>query len=450
MKGWWARWPSGLPVAVALLAAVAAVLLAQSGTTLGPHLARLFALGAALSLWVGDVGPKGPSALLLLIFVDMLGLTAGAPLFEGFSQPAFFFLLAVLVISTAIGVVGTARRVAQRILGSAPRGGLAWQLPLFMLGSAALVSSATARVSLVHPVLDDIARAPEAKPGMRRYLTLFVANLNPITSRAFLSGGPGIVVAAELMGRAGHDLGWGEWVLWMGVPVALIFALSSVAHWLWLKPGALPAVSLGRDPLVRTDFYLLAVVIALVLLWVFGPAIGVGTTAAALLGMASLALLPQWQQVIRNVDWDLVLFAGATLSFAGILLQSGTAAWLGNLLFSPLENIASPYLATFLVFGVLVLLRLPLSNGISYSAIVFPIILSLGDMGGLMSLHIAFMALVAGGLVFLPVQSNPTMISYASGRFGVIDSAVSGTLTFLAALVVFQWIAVPYWLWLAG
>lgn len=52
--------------------------------------------------------------------------------------------------------------------------------------------------------------------------------------------------------------------------------------------------------------------------------------------------------------------------------------------------------------------------------------------------------------MFLPVQSNPTMISYASGRFGTFDSVLSGSITFLAALAVFQWLAVPYWVWLAG
>lgn len=444
------QWRVALPIALSLLAALAAVVLALSAPGVAPHLARLLALVAALSLWIGDVGPKGPVALLLLVFVDLLGLAAGAPLFGGFAEPAFFFLLAVLAISTAIGLVGTARRVAQRMIGSAPVGGLAWQLPAFMLGSAALISSATARVSLMHPVLDDVAQATRAGPGLRRYLTLFVANLNPLTSRAFLSGGPGIVVAAQLMGRAGHQLSWGEWALWMGVPVAVIFGLSSLAHWLWLRPGALPPVSLGHDPFVREDYYLIAVVAGLVLLWIFGPAVGIGAAAAALLGMASLALLRQWPRLVREIDWDLVLFAGATISFAGILLESGTAAWMGELLFSPLQDLTNPYLATFLVFSVLVLLRLPLSNGVSYSAVVFPIILSLGDVGGLESLHVAFMALVAGGLVFLPVQSNPTMISYASGRFGTFDSVLSGSITFLAALAVFQWLAVPYWVWLAG
>lgn len=441
----------GATIVTAVAAGTAAVLLASADGELSGHLARLSALTAALALWLGDIGSKGASALLLLVFVDLLGLVPAQILFDGFAQPGFLFLLAVLFISTAIGVAGTTARVGQRLLASALDGSrrYMWQLPMLMLGSAALVSSATARVSLMHPVLDELVDSTDAGPGLRRYLTLFVANLNPLTSRAFLSGGPGIVVAAELMGRGGYGFGWGEWVLWLGFPVALIFAMSTIGHLLWLRPGRLARVPGKPAPFTCEDRFIGVTVAAVVLLWVIGPAFGVGAAAVAVLGMATLAFLPQGGSVFRAMPWDVVLFAGATLSFAGILLESGTATWLGELLFGPLENVGSPYLTTLLVFTVLVLLRLPLSNGISYSAMVFPIVLSLGDLGGLSSLHIAFMALVAGGLVFLPVQSSPTMISYASGRYGPRDTVASGLITFVAALVVFQWLAVPYWHWLA-
>lgn len=434
-----------------LAAAGLAVALSMSGTEAAAHGARIAALGSALALWLGEIGPRGPSALLLLVFVDLLGLAGTSSLFSGFAQPSFFFLVSVLGISASIAAVGTTTRVAQRLLRGDGRSALAllWQLPAFMLASAAVVSSGTARVSLLQPVLDDLAESPGANAGMNKFLTLFVANLNPLTSRAFLSGGPGIVVAADLMSRAGHDLGWGTWALWMGVPVASILALSAVAHVTWLRPPAMGGVTVRRDPFTRHDRIVGAVVVSMVVLWIFGPAVGIGAAAAALLGFAALAWLPQGVRILRGMDWDLVLFAGATLSFAGILLETGTAAWLGTLLFEPVASIETPYLGTLAIFGALVALRLPLSNGVSYSAMVFPVILSFGDIGGIASLHIAFMGLVAGGLVFLPIQSNPTMISYSRGRFGRRDSIVSGVLTFLAAFAVFQWLAIPYWTWLS-
>jgi DASS family divalent anion:Na+ symporter len=253
------------------------------------------------------------------------------------------------------------------------------------------------------------------------------------------------------MSRAGYPLNWFQWLIWMGAPVLLITALSTVLHWLWLKPEGYRVEHEPTAPFSHEDRLLMLIVGGMISLWMFGAWLNVSATMTALLGMAAMALvLKESDRILRQVDWDLVLFSGGTLSFAYIILESGTAAWIGGLLFGPIAGMTSTPWLVLLVLTALMLLRFPLSNGVSYSAVVFPIILSLGPIGGLEPLHVAFMALIAGALAFLPVQSTPSLMTYSSRRYGVSDTVMSGSLMFLASFLVIQFFALPFWLWLQG
>lgn len=420
---------------------------------LARHIALVALLGATFLLWFHHEIPRGITALTLLVFTQLLGLNGEVPLFAGFSQDSFFFLLAVLFVGTALSTTGLAVRLCQRLLRrrkTISSFDFLWRVPLFLFLFSVVVSSATARVGLLKPVSDGILERGDA-PGLSKYLTVYVAHTSTLTSRAFLSGGPGIIVAADLMSRAGHPLNWFQWVIWMGAPVLLITALSTVFHWLWLRPESYQVEHTVAERFTYQDGLMLLIVGSMITLWMFGAWFNVSTTNTALLGMAAVALvLRDSNFILRQIDWDIVLFSGGTLSFAYIILESGTAGWVGNLLFGPIFQMANTPWIVLLVLTALMLLRFPLSNGVSYSAVVFPIILSLGPIGPLDALHVSFTALIAGALAFLPVQSMPSLMSYDSRRYSVADTVVSGSLMFIASFLVIQFFALHYWSWLQG
>lgn len=441
-------------------AAVAALLLVAAGTAIsrsgapdaGP-LALLALLGAAFVGWLAIPIPYGVTGLLLLVATDVLGLSGGISPYTGFGESAFFFLLGILFIAAAVEETGTAKRLSRRFLHDGARLSsldLRWRVPLLLLASSAVVSSATARAGLLRPISRSLFGVGQAsRTREAKYLTLYVGNVSPLTSRAFLSGGPGVVVAADLMAREGYALSWMEWVGWLGVPVALMVAASTVCHWLWIRPGPIQGPATAREPLRPVDRRVFAVVGATIALWVAGPAVGVGATAAALLGAVLLAPLVGLRGA-RRVDLDLVLFSGATLSFGYVLIESGTADWLGSAFAGGMRWGAGSAALVPAVFLLLVLLRIPLNSGVSYSAVVFPIILQMEPVAGILPLHLAFMALVTGAMAFLPVQSPPAMISFSLQHYTLREGVASGVLITASSALVFQFFAIPYWTWLAS
>ncbi len=149
-------------------------------------------------------------------------------------------------------------------------------------------------------------------------------------------------------------------------------------------------------PLDPKDGAKLAVVAGMVCAWVLGPVVGVSPAAAAVLG-ALVAGTIRGAAVFRAVDWDLVVFSAGTLSFGYVLLNAGTAGWLGSSLFPLLDRMGGSGLLPLGAFGVFVLLRLFMSSGVSYSAVVFSILLSMEPLKGLEPLPLALVGLLGRG-----------------------------------------------------
>ena len=428
-----------------------AALLAVASEGAGHHVALLLLLGAAFTLWLSDDIPRGPTAIALLVAADILGLTGDESAFAGFGQDSFFFITGVLTVASALRETGTATRVSERFLRHwtpVTSLDLLWRVPLLLFASAAVISSATARAGLLAPVFRSLLDGRRGREGLETYLTAFMGHASPVASRAFLSGGPGVIVAADLMARQGYRLGWLEWTVWMGVPVIAVITLSALLHWLWVRPDTIEVEAGESPPLESKDGANLALVAGMVCAWVLGLVVGVSPAATAVLG-ALVAGTICGAAVFRAVGWDLVVFSGGTLSFGYVLLNAGTAGWLGSSLFPLLDRMGGFGLLPLGAFSVFVLLRLFMSNGVSYSAVVFPILLSMEPLEGLEPLPLALVGLLAGAIALLPVQSMPAMISYASGRYGMRRSFFSAVLVLLCAAVVVQLLAVPYWSWLA-
>jgi sodium-dependent dicarboxylate transporter 2/3/5 len=427
---------------------LAAVLTARFGADTQKPWIVVFIVVAGLCLWSNRKISSGVVAITLLGIIDVLNILDGRSAFEGFAQSEFFFFFALLFVTTAIEESGTARRVAERLMHRRPvtSAGLLWQAPIAMVASAVVVSSATARIGLIAPIAERVLQSREPDRGLRTYLTVFLAHLSPLTSRVFLSGGAGVIVAANLLSEAGYSFNWWTWFLWMGVPTLAVVAISSIAHWLWLRPGGWNPIDTSPEPLERRDKLLIGVVLAMVALWILGPRVGIGTTHTAIFGMALTAgVLDSSIRPMRLLDWDLLIFVGGTLSLGHVVIASGTAAWLGvNMagLLRPLEG--SPWILPALLL-LFVTLRLPLHNGVSYSAIIVPIALDMGRLGSADVLAVVFIAITCASITFLPMQATSAMLTDSRHPAADREFAISGTLNLAAALCVIVFVLRPYW-----
>lgn len=439
------------PAVVSLLAGllvVGAALLLARGEAGVPWGVGLLVL-AALVLWSDPRIPRGISGLILLAGVEVLRIPGVDTAFHGFSQPAFLFFFAILSITTAIERTGTAGRLAHGMLRHGrlfhPRA-LAWRAPAAMVGSALFIASASGRTGLLVPLTDRLLGGRSTHRGLRTYLTVFLAHLSPLTSRVFLSGGAGVIVSAELLSRAGYSFTWWGWFAWFGIPTVAAVILTSLGHWMWLRPQALAEPEVEQSGLEPQDRHLLTAVGAMVLLWLVGPRFGVTTTAGALAGMGLVAWVTRApRDWLRDLDWDLILFVGATLSLAHIIEGSGLATWAGASATTWARHLEGSRLLLPGLLSFFVLLRLPLHNGIGYSAIVIPVALAMGSLGSIDVLGVAFVSILASSITFLPVQSTPAMLSHVRQPAPAGAYAVSGLLTFVSVLLVVQFLLDPWW-----
>jgi di/tricarboxylate transporter len=255
-----------------------------------------------------------------------------------------------------------------------------------------------------------------------------------------------VIVSAELLSRAGYSFTWWGWFAWFGIPTVAAVILTSLGHWMWLRPQALAEPEVEQSGLEPQDRHLLTAVGAMVLLWLVGPRFGVTTTAGALAGMGLVAWVTRApRDWLRDLDWDLILFVGATLSLAHIIEGSGLATWAGASATTWARHLEGSRLLLPGLLSFFVLLRLPLHNGIGYSAIVIPVALAMGSLGSIDVLGVAFVSILASSITFLPVQSTPAMLSHVRQPAPAGAYAVSGLLTFVSVLLVVQFLLDPWW-----
>lgn len=419
----------------------------------------LIIVAVALILMIFEPVPLPATAMIILIFQVLLGISTPDKVASSFMTDAVFFIMGSLMLAVAIVQQGLDKRLALgiiRLTGHKTR----W-IVFGFVAVCALLSSFIGEhtvTAMMMPVGLTLARHTSKDPGkVVRLTTLILFSIaygSAMGSIGTPSGGGRNVIMIGYLSQFGiAEISYLNWMK-HAYPMLLIeIPLAAAILWWTFRPEKKILDSAVRKLVVQvakggkmTGRQILAIVLfVLVFLgWVFlSPRIGLGIVALIGVVLYLAFGLVDWNDLNRRTNWGVILLFGAAISIGVQMNQTGAALWVANQAIDGLRWITPN---VDILRGVIsVLLPASLANVLSSAptvAIIGPIVLNMGGDPMMMGMSAA----VASAFAYLTVvASPPCMIIYSSGMVKPTDFLKGGWKMFLMSAVVL--FAVSHILW---
>ncbi|MES2212251.1 MAG: DASS family sodium-coupled anion symporter, partial [Pseudomonadota bacterium] len=362
-------WPLLLCIAIA---AISWVIPAPVGLSIkGWHLLTLF-----VATIVGIINKALPMAALTLVslaFAIGSGTITPNDGLSGFSNQLVWLVIFALFIAHGFASTGLGERAAYhftRMFGKRTLG-LSYGLMLTDLVMAPAVPSVTARATgLIMPIMQAISVSFDSKPNhpssrkIGAFLNLSIFHTTVITSAMFVTAMAANPMLVELARSLGYQITWLSWAAAAIVPgLANLIVMPLVLYAMCppeikVTPNA-PLWAIGElkrmGPMKAKEWILIATLVLLLFLWIFGETyLGVKAAVAGLIGVAILMAtrVVEWDEVAKKAAiWETFIWFAILLALSSQLTTLGVMEWLSSGIGAAFGNvdwhIAFPLLALF-------------------------------------------------------------------------------------------------------
>lgn len=263
--------------------------------------------------------------LAYLVGVGTGGLTVGE-VTAGFPAPLFLVLVAVTLVFAQAQVNGTLAKLARYAvrLGHGNVG----LIPVIFFGLTVGLSTLGAGNIAAAALMAPLAMAAAGRMGISPFLMAIMIG-NAANAGAYSPIAPTGVVATELMAQAG--LGghvwrtyWNTFIAQSVVCFAGYFLLGGTALLRSGRAVTAEAGSVGEDldPLNRTQWFTLGVVVAMLLAVAVGR-VEVVVAAFAAAAVLALARVADLEAAIKSVPWGTVLMVCGVSTLVSVLEKTG-------------------------------------------------------------------------------------------------------------------------------
>ncbi|CAI1942217.1 TPA: anion permease [Serratia marcescens] len=333
-----------------------------------PNAWQLLALfiGTIIAI-IGKAMPIGAVSVIAIALVAVTGVTnpgkPGAALddaLSGFSNQLIWLIGFSIMISLSLNKTGLGARIGYYFISLFGKKtlGIAYALTLAETTLAPVTPSNTARGGgIIHPIMKSIADSFGSKPELNtsgkigRYLSLVNYNINPITSAMFITATAPNPLIVSLIAKGTHgsfELSWSMWAVAALVPGLCSLIVMPLVIYLLYPPEVKSTPDAPRfareklqalGPVTLPEKITLGVFALLLVLWagipamIFGPALAVNPTTAALIGLAVLLAtgVLSWEDVLKHKGaWDTVVWFSALVMMASFLGKLGLIGWLSQ------------------------------------------------------------------------------------------------------------------------
>ncbi len=333
-----------------------------------PNAWQLLALfiGTIIAI-IGKAMPIGAVSVIAIALVAVTGVTnpgkPGAALddaLSGFSNQLIWLIGFSIMISLSLNKTGLGARIGYYFISLFGKKtlGIAYALTLAETTLAPVTPSNTARGGgIIHPIMKSIADSFGSKPELNtsgkigRYLSLVNYNINPVTSAMFITATAPNPLIVSLIAKGTHgsfELSWSMWAIAALVPGLCSLIVMPLVIYLLYPPEVKSTPDAPRfareklqalGPVTLPEKITLGVFALLLVLWasipamIFGPALVVNPTTAALIGLAVLLAtgVLSWEDVLKHKGaWDTVVWFSALVMMASFLGKLGLIGWLSQ------------------------------------------------------------------------------------------------------------------------
>ncbi|MFH1373087.1 MAG: SLC13 family permease [bacterium] len=448
--------------------------------SLSPHNAAFRAkvmlgtLIVAALFWATGAVPVGITALLVGVFMYLLGVLRPDDIAKAYSKDAVIFIFGVLAMSTAITKTGLDRRIGLLLLGPSKNLKLLLFLFLPMLGIACSFVSEHALIAFIMPLFMMVYASSVRAAGIKQdkaLAVMFVLSLCYVAN----CGGPGSPAAG---GRNAVMLGiltdygipptFGEWVQY-GLPFVPVMALVIGAYFFIvfrrkLKVKRLNVSSLVRQaserigPMNKNEYITAIVLVGLILMWITtSDLFGMGGPIILCLVVLNILRILRWRD-IAGIPWDVVALYASACAMGKGLAVTGAALYLADSFTSLLpeffrsgEGLA---IATSLFTGIATNF---MSDGATVSAIG-PITIPMATISGTHPWMIGLATAFSSSFAHMLIIGTPNnAIAYALAKdphtgeqlVTLSDFLKHGfMILILSFAVLWLWTFLGYWRWI--
>lgn len=424
-------------------------------TDVGERALGVFAL--AVIYWATGVIPLMVTSLFVIVLLGVSGVMPARTAFSLFGNEAIFFVLAAFMLAAAVNRRGLGRRIALVVFGrfgGTPRGLVRSIYMLSALMSFVIPEHAVA--ATIFPIVLDLARTMDLKPGHSRYGTaLFLAmawgvNIGGIATLLGGARGPlALGILSEATGRSISFLQWSKATL----PLVILLLVAGYLVLVSWYPCDLESVAQSARELANrraelglmtASEWMVAVILGLtVLAWLTGSD-RYGYAGIAILAVVALFVfdLLTWREVEEYVNWGIILMYGGAIALGAALQRTGAAAFIAG---ATLGRTTS----TVLMLAILTLAAGVLGEMLSHSAVVaalVPVALGVARQLGLDPASMTLAVAIPAGLTFiLPVGTPSIALAYSGGFMKTRDLLIPGAIMIAIAWIGMNLCVHVYW-----
>ena len=387
---------------------------------------------------------------------------------SGFGNSIIWMITIAFFISRGFIKTGLGKRIAYWFilkLGKSPLG-IAYGLSFADLVLAPATPSNTARAGgIIMPIMKSIAISfgsdpadPTTHKKMGAYLTMNSYYSNLIGAGMFLTGTASNLMCQKFARDQGIEISWTDWAMAAIVPgIASILLVPYLLYKIY--PPELKDTSAARTeaksklkemgPLTRSEWFMLAAFILLLVLWVFGSTIPMDATVAALIGLSFLLLTQvlNWEDVKSEKGaWDTMVWFSALVMMAEGLNQLGFISWFSLLVKTELSTLpwfwAFPLVILVYFYSHYIFASATAHVAAMYAALL-AVAVSVGVPGKLAALMLGFTGSLFG--VLTHYGHGPAPILFGIGYVDLKDWWKLGFLFSIILIVVWMGLGGIWW-----
>ena len=400
----------------------------------------------------------------------LTGLLTPAQAYAGFANPTILLIVMAFLVARAVVKCGLGQRLGHLVVSLFGKSTLGLSYSIFLVDGliAPAFPSNTARGGVIYPLVVGLAEAGGATPGnaSRRKLGGYLmfsgmASLS-LSSALWFTAMAANPLGAEMARSFGVAMNFGSWLVASSVPT---LATMLLLPWILQRimspevtrtpdaPATAKRALAALGPLTRDERIVAATFAGMVALWASAGALGLDSTAIAMLGLGillaagvlTLGDIAKEGDVLATFIWFAVLY---TLS--GQLNEMGFMAYLGNQLAGALGGFGRVPVYLVLVVTYVAFHYLFVSQTAHVLAL-FAVYLEVGVRLGVPAAPLAFMLLFASNFfsVITPQASSANLLFTGSGYLSQGELYRLGAMTTGISLLVYLVVGTP-WLMLVA
>lgn len=449
----------GIFLSMIVLAAFLFVIPASEGEG-GLNQQALNTIGAFVTfvlLMVFDVVPMIISgAVCCVILVLTHTLTINDVMAKGFGNSTIWFIIFAYALTAGVNKTGLLKRLAFKLMTFFPD---TWAAQVIALETAGFivnpfVPSAQAKITIFAPMAEAIAKNDGLEQHSKGAVGIFMGmwpQVAMMTSAWATS--TSYVLAASMSGETYSFVGWlavtGLWLMTLTVAWTVYVLIKYKPEVSSYEKGSAKKAYKELGPMSNDEKKGFVVLFITVVLWIFGPSVGIDNTTASIIGfsLAFILGLLNTRDLSTVVPWFLMISMFFLMPIFSGITTFGVTTWVIHVLGPVVAYVGNPFVIIIAICALTYLWRQAVVDVTGICIICTALFGPLAAASGMPVAVVTFSAMCCTAIYNIPSISMNWIFANGAARGWIVwddvkDTAWPFAIMNMAALLI----SVPVWL----